>query len=188
MYRMSLTKSFCERNYNKCKIIELEKLYANDPKRFWSTVNNLGPRKSNIPMSVYDTDGLLSHDITRVLNVWSKEFSNLLKCSENDNFDYDFYNEATELTLELEKEMSQTNYVPNIMLNDPISFDEVEKTAKKLKSKKAIGIDKIPNEVLRCEKSHILLFRLFSFCFEHSIIPSAWKKAIITPIPKKLEQ
>ncbi len=80
--------------------------------------------------------------------------------------------------------MSNENYVHNTALNEPISYDEIEKVVLKLKAKKACGIDKIPNEVIKCKEIRLTLFSLFNACFRTSIVPSIWGKAIIKPIPK----
>ena len=45
-----------------------------------------------------------------------------------------------------EHEMSSPQYQSNRMLNDDISFDEVQKITNRLKNNKSSGIDKVPNE------------------------------------------
>ncbi len=45
--------------------------------------------------------------------------------------------------------MNDPLYVSNAMLNRNISLQEVSNVVDRLKNKKAPGIDKIPNEVLR---------------------------------------
>jgi hypothetical protein len=174
-----------ERQYNSRKITEIESLQTNDPKKFWSTIKHLGPRKTEIPTCVYNANGELSNDIVLIKNTWFIAFKNLYNnVTENNIFDNNFYNEAIKLKATLEDDMSKDGYLSNVALNAPISYDEIEKVVNNLKLKKASGHDKIPNEILRCENIRMLLYQMFSKCFENCLIPSAWKKAMICPIPK----
>ena len=84
----------------------------------------------------------------------------------------------------LESVMINPNYESNIVLNQKISIHEIEKVVGKLKEGKSPGPDMIPNEVVKCPDIKLLLYRLFSYCFENSMVPSVWLKAIIKPIPK----
>ena len=52
------------------------------------------------------------------------------------------------------------------------------------KKRKAVGIDNLPYEVLKNEKSVKVLTILFNKVFEFGIVPSMWKHTIIKPIPK----
>ena len=52
------------------------------------------------------------------------------------------------------------------------------------KKGKACGIDTIPVEVLCNVTSVSFLHVLFNVCFDKGIVPSAWSKCIINPIPK----
>ena len=46
-----------ERNYNRKKIIEIEKICASDPRQFWKTIKKLGPkRKQTIPFEACGHD------------------------------------------------------------------------------------------------------------------------------------
>ena len=80
--------------------------------------------------------------------------------------------------------MLQPNYEQNLMLNDIISFDEIEKAAKRLKKNKAVGIDNVPNEMLSSHFVMMYLYYLFNCCFHSYTVPSDWTKAILTPVPK----
>ena len=63
-------------------------------------------------------------------------------------------------------------------------LDELENVIAKLKTKKSVGWDKIPNEVIKNKSITSLLFKFFQKCFDSSLVPSVWLKSIITPIPK----
>ena len=82
-------------------------------------------------------------------------------------------------------------YKENIYLNYTIDRSEVEHVVYGAKSGKAVGPDKIPNDVLKHPFIITIiiidiLHKLFNYCFDTGIIPSIWRKAIITPLPKDL--
>ncbi len=58
-----------------------------------------------------------------------------------------------------EDEMCQPDYVQNPELNGPLSFDEFEYMINKLKKNKSVGIDQIPNEVLKKHDVMLILFQ-----------------------------
>ena len=53
-----------------------------------------------------------------------------------------------------------------------------------LRKNKACGFDEIPAEVFRNNTSVSFLHILFNVCYSTGIIPTAWGKGIINPIPK----
>jgi hypothetical protein len=63
-------------------------------------------------------------------------------------------------------------------------YNEIAKAVRNLKRGKAVGPDFIPNEVLAHVNVESLILKLFQFCFDKSLVPSFWSKAVITPIPK----
>ena len=69
-------------------------------------------------------------------------------------------------------------------LNSPISKDEIEKVVFRAKNGKSIWFDKIPYEILKFPSVINSLHSLFNLCLDTGLIPSIWRKAIITPIPK----
>jgi len=75
----------------------------------------------------------------------------------------------------------------NNHLNASISLDEVEENIKKLKNRKANGVDRIPNELLKYggagvnEQIHIL----FNKILEEKVVPNSWTTSITVPIYKK---
>ena len=80
--------------------------------------------------------------------------------------------------------MSDENFTPDIFVNQSISFDEVEKVIDSLKTKEAVGIDLIPNEVLKSHDVKMILYIYFNKLFEFNKIPTLWLKSLIKPIPK----
>ena len=53
-----------------------------------------------------------------------------------------------------------------------------------IKTGKAVGPDFIPNEVLKQEGLRRLLLNFTNMCFINNVLPSIWRKAKISPIPK----
>ena len=55
---------------------------------------------------------------------------------------------------------------------------------KAAKNGKAVGIDNIPNEILKCKTINIVLQKLFNFCFHSGMVPNIWSKTLLCPIVK----
>ncbi len=72
------------------------------------------------------------------------------------------------------------------MINRNLSFDEIEKMARNLKSHKSCGFDQISNDILKRSEIHILLFNMYKLFFNYGMTPSVWLKSKIIPIPKSV--
>ena len=120
------------------------------------------------------------------MDKWGYEFSTLYNRPESIESDenVELYRNSMYLKQAMEEEMEAPEYEENPELNGPISFDEIQKIINKLKLNKSSGIDQIPNEVLKNHDVILLLYNLFTKCFEFSIVPTMWLKALISPIPK----
>ena len=117
-----------------------------------------------------------------VLAKWKTEFQKLYNSeAEPCTFDDAFYTYSVHEKDRLEKEYSALHSD----FNADITVDEVMKVIGKAKSRKAVGLDNIPNEVLKNDVSIQFLHKLFHKIFNTSIIPTQWKLAIIKPIPKR---
>ena len=168
-----------KRAFERGKMINIEKLNTDDPKAFWAELKKLGPRKKDtIPMEVYDENGLVKSSWPSVISKWNGEFQNLFNGYDRSEFDNDYYTYAQQMREQLE------NNTPNDVINTPITADEVKRAVKKAKSKKAVGIDNLPYEILKNPQSLTLMVELFNKIFSYKIIPSLWRKTIIKPIPK----
>ena len=169
-----------KRKYQWDKINELEQLDTTNPRKFWQEVKRLGPRSgSYIPMSVYD-DGYLTPDPELVLNKWKNDFNSLYNATPcPGTFDEEFLRITKEGLLALE-----IGPVETVFLNGDIMESEIRKALNKAKCGKAVGIDSLPNEVLKNNVSVNLLQSLFSKIFVSNMVPSTWRKALIKPIPK----
>ena len=175
----------CERMYRHQQLSNLENICVSDPKIFWQTIKKLGPRKSNvIPEQVY-IDGVLSDNISLVLQKWKEDFYSLYNNRDgNELFCQNFLEYTKNKIRSFELEMCENNYVMNGLLNLPISIQEIQYMVKRLKRNKASGIDNIPYEILMNEDVVKILFNLYSKCFTYGKTPSVWLQAIIAPIPK----
>ena len=67
-----------------------------------------------------------------------------------------------------------------------ITIEEIRQAVHVMKSGKAVGLDGIPAELLKCgnEEMFKCLQLLFNKVLEHGRFPTAWKTAVIIPIPK----
>ncbi len=68
--------------------------------------------------------------------------------------------------------MCQPDYAQNPELNGPLSFDKLEYIINKLKKNRSVGIDQMPNEVLKKHDAMLVLFQLYVKCFDSGLVPS----------------
>ena len=176
----------CERKYRNETVDKIKKLNDKDPREFWNQIQNLGIRKKNIiPMEIKTNDGVVTSDKQSVLNHRMDEFSKLYNIDvsedhedrEQEEFRHTMYNHKQQL-----ETVHRENF--NVYLNEDINFQEVLYAVKKVKLKKSSGIDNIPNKVLKQPSIITLMHIFFNYCFKNSIVPSAWLKGIIVPVPK----
>ena len=79
-----------------------------------------------------------------VLNEWQREFSNLYNHGPNNSeYDVNFFNQCQNRTLSFQLEPE------NHFINEPISYDEINKAVQELKLNRSPGVDTIPNEILK---------------------------------------
>lgn len=178
-----------ERQYKRNVLIEIDDVCTSNPREFWNHISKLGPRQNAaVPLKVYDENGIVNTDIEFVLNKWKQDFDTLYKCPSNIDSDFndDFFKEIKSQKNRWEAQMEEPDYECNPELNNPLSFDEIERMVNRLKQRKSTGIDEIPNEVLKNHDVMLLLYYLFVKCFECCIIPSLWLRAIIVPVPKSV--
>ena len=179
-----------ERKYYRDKALEIEAINTSNPTEFWKYVNSLGPkRKSNIPMQVYDegdsNNPIKINDQQAVLNKWKDDFHDLYNIPDNihSTFDHSFYEYIKSQLLAIHQaELNASHDLHEY--NRPFTIEEIDKIRCKMKDGKAVGIDVIPNEILRHEGVKTLLLQFVNMCFMYNVIPSVWRMSIISPIPK----
>lgn len=62
-------------------------------------------------------------------------------------------------------------------LNRPVEVSEVVRVISQAKHGKAVGIDKLPNEVFKNQPSVLLIHAFFSKLFESAVLPTVWNNA-----------
>ena len=162
-----------------------------NPNHFWDEIKKLGPRKCNdIPMEVYGDRGEIVCDQDFVLNTWKKDFHSLYNSNNEgkSTLESNVLNRMLNDSIYLkELTMNDPLYEPDNYLNADITLQEVKFVIKKAKLRKAVGVDNIPNEVLKNESATRILKELFQLIFNVGKVPKEWTKAIIKPIPKSGE-
>jgi exonuclease III len=176
-----------ERSYNRGQMLKIEDVCTANPNEFWSHIKNLGPfKKNNIPMEVYSQDNEIICDVKSVLDTWKTDFSNLYnestrECNEG------FEKEQKDYVQMKEERMLDPLYQSEQTMNSDLTLDEVKNAVYKTKNKKAVGVDVLPNEVLKNNSIVVILHALFQLCFDTGKIPRIWRRAIIKPLPKSSE-
>ena len=170
-----------ERQYKMENLVKLEQVVTNDPKQFWSMLKRLGPRRKNdTPLEVYDEQGNVCDDIDYVLGKWKDNYESLFNFQWTPGtFDDEFLAACSN-----ELPLLERTCVVREGLDDERSESEVARALMNAKLKKAVGIDNLPNEILRNVNTIEMLHVLFSKIFETGVTPSIWKISIIKPIPK----
>ena len=145
--------------------------------------NNLGPRKTcDIPLEIYDENGEICIDINQVLDKWRSEYNHLYNFQTSPGvFDDEFRDQCEN---DLNDMNDSCDCLPGI--NDAITLEEVAYAISVAKPRKAVGIDHLPNEILKNENTYKLMHVLFSQIFEFGVMPTIWKSSIIKPIPKSI--
>ena len=142
---------------------KLSDLKTKDPKKFWQEISNLGPnqKKDNIPQEVILNDGNITSNIKEILHKWETDYKKLFDVEIAYNHTSDEFINRVKETLKrwdsdyrsmftnMNVDGSSAGNNINDNLNREITRDEVNKALKLLKNGKAVGIDNIPNEVLK---------------------------------------
>jgi hypothetical protein len=129
-------------------------------------------------MEVYD-EGNIQTDTKNVLSEWEKQYKYLYNfIPENGTFDDEFYN------MTINGELRHEQMYTLAGCDSDITADEVRKVMRRAKANKAVGIDNLPNEILKHESSLEVLTVLFNKIYDTGLTPSDWKLAVIKPLPK----
>ena len=157
-------------------MLEIEECSTKNPTEFWNYIRKLGPnRKNEIPWAV-NVNRTIETDKDTVLKVWKDTFETLYNTPPS-TFDDKFKEEEL-------KRCDQVDMVINEALNAEFSYTEISNAVHKSKNKKAVGIDFIPNELLKNTKVTEMLHAFFNACLKNRLILDTWRLMIINPIPK----
>ena len=168
-----------KRRYQRNKVNEIEKLNTDDPKEFWKTLKNLGPRKKQqIPIEVYNEQGEVTTDPIQVLEKWKNDFHKLYSPNlDEDGTDTDIQDDIT-------AELRNANVPTLYEMQNDIETCEIERVVNKAKLQKSTGEDDIPYEIFKNGNTNELLKVLFNKIYTTGKMPAQWNLAIIKPIPK----
>ena len=159
---------------------KLKSYSLTDPLKFWESIDRLGPKRRNkIPWEV-EINGQIVTEKTDVLNKWKQDFE-MLYTFENIKFDDEFKVQTLENNSKAEAWLGSTSAEK---LNRPLTKREVSNVCERAKPGKAVGVDKVANELLKHSNVVELLFNLFTNILATGVIPDKWRQAIIHPIPK----
>ena len=175
-----------KRKFNSEKQAHLDQIRTHDKVKFWKEINKIDGKKGDrVPFEVYTPDNIITSDSEIVLSRWRDDYSTLFTDNNDGDFNDDFLTERLQSiisdknALQMEPE-DDTAFI----LHGPITFKETSDAVDSVKRGKAAGSDNIFGEVLKNETSLNALHALFSLCFDHEIIPTAWKEGLIHPLPK----
>ena len=149
------------------KIKQIASLENKNPKQFWTHIKFLTKQKSN------------KANISP--SKWFLYFKGLLNVNAS-LMDQDFL-QYVQHALPIVEKNSEVDHE----LNKPITVQEVVKVIKSLKNGKAVGLDRISNEMIKGASSsfHMLLTKFFNVILSAGHYPQSWKRSIISTIYKK---
>ena len=171
-----LTKHFKRQEWRSaCGKLDLNK----ESKKAWKLLDSLSnSKKISNPQPIENNQNLIINPKKKA-TIFNKTFANVNKAARRTQLDKAMWK------LYKRKAKSPTAVIAAFEQ----SFTHVEFTAalRKLKQRKAPGMDKIKNEMITNlgpkAKEHLLEF--INRTWRHSTLPSAWKNAMINPILKK---
>lgn len=132
-------------------------------------------------------DGTISHERNAILEQWRFKNSKLFE-SQIMEVDDNFIDNLERLNSEMERKLENLDLnesdsdVTNNEMNDVISIEETRNAMNALKQGKAVGVNNLPNEILKNENLVNIFNQLFNLCFIHGTLPNVWHKSIICPI------
>lgn len=152
------------RNHKQNVLDELDEIKDKNPKLYWELLNKFFREEDN--------QENCSENISA--EEWLKYFKDLNSSKTNNNSNID-------VLLELAENKKIFNELDN-----KITEKEVLHAIKSLKNKKACGLDKILNEMLKYGHSELIqpLSKIFNTILLSGFFPKIWCESIITPIHK----
>ena len=151
---------------------------SNDSNRFWSTLKKLYPTKSTVSTSTFNIDGTYTSDSNCIVRAFSSFFGGVVSCLKKGAFG--LRNCVwTAPSFEPLRTCRKFSFVP-------VSGETVEKELRKMKRKKATGLDGIPPFVLR-DCAQVLktpLTRIINMSLKSGVFPTDWKCSKVVPVFK----
>ena len=160
-----------KRKFRRDRQVNLLEKQKSKPKEFWNFVKGIGSDRQELPTLVYGADGSVVNKTEEVLNTWKEYFCNLLNPKSANNV------QATTHSIDsLHLDASE--------LSESLSYEEVRRAVFANDDGKSPGFDHIKPLFIKNEACVRFLHPLFNYCLQHGIVPRAWFKTIIKPIPK----
>ena len=155
-----------EREYRAKQRDELCSLRNQDPRLSWERVKQMAPggKKEKVD-SVRKNDGTLFSDTGDICEAFKHTFSDIYRATDHDGEDITGYKN---LINQMENDTHTNN---DRALNEPIRMEELQKAIKLLQKGKAVGVDNIPNEIIKMPLLQPILHKLFETYFNSSISP-----------------
>ena len=155
---------------------QYKQLIQKNKRHYWKFWKSLKPRNS--------TKG-------PTLSQFVKYFEEQVYPPHVEYFDYDHMNNIMKLVKSSPNDINEKveNGQSDLLhfLNSPITIDGIQKAIRKVKCKKAAGIDGIPAEFYKhgCNELLPALVLLFNTIIANGEYPSSWATGIIHPVHKK---
>ena len=131
-------------------------------------------------MEIYEEGGVVNNDVPTILHKWTTEYENLYNLVDSEDvYNDEFFNQCKSFVDNAGDTDENSNNI-----SDDINNLEVQTALIKAKIRKAIGIDNLPNEILKNPNTVDLLLVLFRRIYDLGFIPSIWRISILNPIPK----
>ena len=159
-----------KRQFQISKQNELSDLCVNnsESRNFWKYIGKLGigyDRRNMIPWETIEYDEVVS-DKERVLRKWRQDYERLFRENGDNRFDDEHLNNVRSILNDGSDNTLLANGTECSQLNYPITRNEVIDAVSAAKTRKAVGVDEIPAEVLKNDICVDILFKLISACFE----------------------
>ena len=171
-----LTRLFKRENWRStCGRLDLNK----DSKKAWTLLNSLnGSTKRPNPQPL-EKEGKQITSPKAKANIFNKAFSKINRATRRTNLDKALWK------LFKKKSKSPTAVLQNF--EQDFTESEFAAALKKLKTRKAPGLDKVKNEMLinLGPKAKAYLLQFINRTWRDSELPAAWRTAVVTPILKK---
>lgn len=167
----SIRKSWHEKTSN----LKLDR----DGSKLWSLVRNLNSEDDRFtPITLEENGQMLTEQETR--NALLKQFQSV------SNKDIDKPRNA-DVREETEKLKQWAEEPEEDIMSRPILKEELEQAMQEMVTKKAPGPDMITSDMLLHlgQKAKKKLLQIYNASWKYSIVPQAWRKAILVPIHKK---
>ena len=164
-------RNSCNKQLRKEKATYHQRLLQeSSPKNFWNTIKKIFPTK---PITKQ-----ITHNVKSRVQVFSHYFSTAIRVLKSINLPLtDFIWRAPNQIFDRTHKRFEFTYVSKLF---------IEKELKKLKRKKATGIDQLPSGMLKDCAKHISqpLCYIINLSLKMQTIPTLWKIAKITPLFK----